>query len=74
MTRKEFELVRFLVKHENEALSREYIYEQVWWGSFKNADPRTVDGCVKRIRMKIGFHYITSIRGYGYMWNTEGIY
>ncbi len=67
MTPKEYELLFYLVKNKNVALSREKILNDVWGFDFFG-DDRTVDTHIKMIRNSIGEYrdYIITLRGLGY--------
>jgi DNA-binding response OmpR family regulator len=52
LTAKEFSLLRFLITHEGEVVSRESILNQVW-GYEKFPSTRTVDTFVHNLRQKI---------------------
>ncbi len=67
VTPREFELLLFLLKNKNIALSREQILNAVWNYDFFG-DARTIDTHVKNLRMKLGGpgEYIKTVRSYGY--------
>lgn len=67
LTPKEYELLVYLVKNKNIALSREKILNEVWGYDFFGED-RTVDTHVKMLRNSIGKYRdkITTVRGMGY--------
>lgn len=66
LTPKEFELLLYMAKNMNSALSREQILNKVW-GYDYFGDERIVDTNIKRLRAKLGnFENIKTIRGYGY--------
>lgn len=67
LTPKEYELLIYLIKNKNIALSREKILNEVWGYDFFGED-RTVDTHVKMLRNSIGKYRdkITTIRGMGY--------
>ncbi|MBW4829107.1 MAG: response regulator transcription factor [Clostridiaceae bacterium] len=67
MTPKEYELLFYLVKNKNVALSREQILNEVWGYDFFG-DDRTVDTHIKMIRNSISKYrdYIVTVRGFGY--------
>lgn len=67
MTPKEYELLFYLVKNRNVALSREKLLDNVWGYDFFG-DDRTVDTHIKMIRNSIGKYrdYIKTVRGVGY--------
>ncbi|HCX62487.1 response regulator transcription factor [Sedimentibacter sp.] len=67
LTPKEYELLFYLIKNKNVALSREKILSDVWGYDFFGFD-RTVDTHIKMLRNNLGkYRYIIStIRGIGY--------
>lgn len=65
LTSKEFDLLLFLVKNMQSALSREQILTHVWETDYFGGD-RVVDDLVRRIRKKMTEIHIETIYGYGY--------
>ena len=67
MTRKEFELLVFLIAQRGKICSREEILSKVWKGEVVVLD-RTIDVNITRLRSKIGEYggYIITRSGYGY--------
>lgn len=67
MTPKEYELLFYLVKNMNIALSREKLLEEVWGFDFYG-DDRTVDTHIKMLRNSLGEYrnLIITLRGMGY--------
>ena len=67
LTPKEYDLLVYLVRNKNIALSREKILNEVWGYDFFGED-RTVDTHVKMLRNSIGKYRdkIITIRGMGY--------
>lgn len=70
LTPKELELIRFLVAHRGEVLSRDKILEKVWGVKYFGTT-RTLDQCVAQIRKKIGDHgrtseFLLTVHGVGY--------
>ncbi|MGM9926484.1 MAG: response regulator transcription factor [Bacillus sp. (in: firmicutes)] len=66
LTLKEYELLNFLIEHENQVLSREQLLEHIW-GNDYNGSLRTVDTHVKTLRMKLKkADYIQTVWGIGY--------
>jgi two-component system phosphate regulon response regulator PhoB len=68
----EFKLLALLMKHQECALDRKTILEEIW-GDWKNSDTRTIDAHIKRLRQKLGPHgrAIETITGYGYRLNES---
>lgn len=67
MTPKEYELLFYLVRNMNIALSREKLLEEVWGFDFYG-DDRTVDTHIKMLRNSLGEYrnLIVTLRGMGY--------
>lgn len=66
LTLKEYELLLFLIRHKNQALSREQLFDNVWSGS-EGGSLRTVDTHIKTLRMKLKeADYIQTVWGFGY--------
>ena len=65
LTRLEFLVLKELMEHAGQALSKGQLLESVWGYDF---DPGSniVGVCVSRLRSKIGDHLITTVRGEGY--------
>lgn len=67
MTPKEYDLLFYLIKNRNIALSREKLLTEIW-GYDYFGDDRTVDTHIKMLRNSIGPYrdYIVTLRGMGY--------
>jgi len=67
LTRREFELLRFLVENRNRVLSRDRLLEKVW-GYERFVETRSVDVHVGRLRAKLGGvgQQIETVVGLGY--------
>jgi DNA-binding response OmpR family regulator len=67
LTRREFELLRFLVENRNRVLSRDRLLERVW-GYDRFIETRSVDVHVGRLRAKLGpaGDQIETVVGLGY--------
>lgn len=67
LTRREFELLRYLVENRNRVLSRDRLLERVW-GYDRYIETRSVDVHVGRLRAKLGAagHQIETVVGLGY--------
>jgi two-component system OmpR family response regulator len=65
LTRLEFLLLRELAEHAGRAVSKGELLATVWGYDF---DPgsNVVDVCVRRLRSKLGFDLIKTVRGEGY--------
>ncbi len=67
MTAKEYDLLFYLVKNRNIALTRDKLLEEVWGYDFFG-DDRTVDTHIKMLRNSLGEYrkFIVTLRGMGY--------
>lgn len=67
MSPKEYELLFFLSRNKNIALSRERLLTEVW-GYDYYGDDRTLDTHIKLLRRSLGIYqkYIVTVRGVGY--------
>lgn len=75
LTTKEFELLKFLMKHPNQVFSKEDLFERVW-GLDSLGDTSTVVVHIKRLREKIEFDpknpvFLETIWGSGYRFNNN---
>lgn len=71
LTRKELDLLTFLLSHAGTVFSREEILKNVWPEQVVVLD-RTIDVNITRLRRKIGpyGHHIITRQGYGYGWQA----
>jgi DNA-binding response OmpR family regulator len=72
LTRREFELLRYLVENRNRVLSRDRLLERVW-GYDRLIETRSVDVHVGRLRGKLGVagKQIETVVGLGYRFIEE---
>jgi len=74
-TLKEFELLRFLARHQGKVFTREQLLDQVW-GYDYTGDSRTVDVHIRHIRQKFEsdpgcLEFIETVRGVGYRFKED---
>lgn len=69
LAKKEFELLYFLCQHPNKIFNRDDILKRVW-GTDVYVVSRTVDVHIRKIREKVGEHYISTVKGIGYKFET----
>ncbi|MGM0508641.1 MAG: response regulator transcription factor [Fusobacteriota bacterium] len=67
---KEYKLLKVLTQNEGISLDRDTILNKVWGYNYFG-DFRTVDTHIKRLRKKLGFDYIKTVRGIGYRFEVE---
>jgi len=72
MTPKEYDLLFYLVKNKNLALTRDKLLEDVWGYDFFG-DDRTVDTHIKMLRNSLGEYrkFIVTLRGMGYKFEAN---
>jgi DNA-binding response OmpR family regulator len=70
LSKKEYELLNFLLEHPNYVHSRESLIKEIWKGA---TSLRTVDTTISRLRKKIKEYSsnITTRLGFGYCFNIE---
>ena len=73
LTPKEYDLLVYMVKNKNIALSRDKLLNQVWGYDFYEVNDNTLTVTIKRLRSKLGDYgnHIKTIRGIGYRWDNE---
>jgi len=72
LPRKEFEILYLMASRPNRLFSRDEIFSHVW-GSDSIVGERTMDVYIRKIRSKIGDHYIKTIKGVGYKFIQKNI-
>ncbi|MGB3800409.1 MAG: response regulator transcription factor [Lewinella sp.] len=65
LAKKEFDLLTLLAGKPGKVFSREEIFNKVW-GSDVIVGNRTIDVHIRKLREKLGDHYIKTIKGIGY--------
>lgn len=72
LTPKEYDLLFYLVKNRNLALSRDKLLSDIWGYDFFG-DDRTIDTHIKNLRNSLGPYrdYIVTLRGVGYKFEYE---
>ncbi len=70
LTKKEYELLEYLMRNKNIALTREQLLNNVWDYEYFG-DTNVVDVYIRYLRQKIdekyGVHFISTVRGVGYI-------
>lgn len=69
LNRKEYELLKFLIKNKGKALTRDEILDKVW--GYGKAETRTLDNHIARLR-KLGIDGIETVFGIGYRFKADG--
>lgn len=72
LTPKEYDLLFFLAKNKNIALTRNRLLEEVWGYDFFG-DDRTIDTHIKMLRNNLGKYrkFVVTLRGMGYKFEVE---
>lgn len=67
-TKKEFNIIYFLIKNKENLLTRDYILDKVW--GLGNGNNRLLDTHIKNIRKKLNLYskHIITTRSFGYCW------
>ncbi len=73
VTRKEFELLYYLISHAGKIFSRQDLLATIWADGGSYVLERTVDVHITHLRRKLGQYgtHIVTKSGYGYMWNKQ---
>ena len=71
MSPKEYDLLFYMIRNKNIALSREKLITEVWGYDFYG-DDRTLDTHIKLLRKSLGIYnkFIVTLRGVGYRFET----
>lgn len=72
LTPKEYELLSYFIKNQNQALSREQLLNKLWGYDFYG-DERTIDTHIKMLRNNLGKYrnLIITVRGMGYKFEIK---
>lgn len=65
LAKKEFELLYLLASKPNKVFTREQILKAIWEDSVVVTN-RTIDVHIRKLREKIGGHYVSTVKGVGY--------
>lgn len=69
LTKKEFDILKVLMKHQQQVVSKEHIFRDVWDTTYIG-ETRTLDMHIKSLRQKLKTHQATlsvkTVRGVGY--------
>jgi DNA-binding response OmpR family regulator len=76
LTKKEFDLLQYLVMNRNKVLTRHQLYEHLWGNILDDQyDSNFIDVHIKNVRRKLNVHapslWLETVRGVGYRINTE---
>lgn len=73
LSKKELQLLLFLLENAGQIVSKEQILEKVWDLDGQFVDENTVPVNISRLKSKIGNDYIRNVRGLGYIWTEESL-
>ena len=68
LTRTEYELFQWMRMHQGDVVFRDTLLRSIWELP-EEADTRSVDMCIRRLRVKIGGNAIQTVYGKGYILN-----
>jgi DNA-binding response OmpR family regulator len=71
LTRKEYDLLQYLILNRNKVLTRQQLYEHIWGNMLdEQYDSNFIDVHIKNVRKKLNFHsptpWLETVRGIGY--------
>lgn len=73
LSKREFDIVEFLMSNPNQVFDRERMYEAIW-GLDADGDSNVIKEHIRKIRAKLqdatGREYIETVWGMGYRWKT----
>jgi DNA-binding response OmpR family regulator len=77
LTKKEFDLLQYLLLNYNKVLTRHQLYEHIWGNILDDQyDSNFIDVHIKNLRKKLNSHALTpwleTVRGVGYRISVEG--
>ncbi len=72
LTRLEYRLLRYFIRHPGIVLSKSRLIEQVYEND-TDRDSNVIEVYINRLRKKIGKHLITTRRGQGYVYQDSGL-
>nr|WP_243403260.1 response regulator transcription factor [Sphingobacterium haloxyli] len=70
LAKKEFELLYLLASKPNKVFTREQILKAIWEDSVVVTN-RTIDVHIRKLREKIGDHYVSTVKGVGYKFEVS---
>jgi DNA-binding response OmpR family regulator len=76
ITKKEYDLLQYLIINKNKVLTRTQLYEHIWGNILDDQyDSNFIDVHIKNLRRKLNEHaptpWLETVRGIGYMVNLE---
>ncbi|MDR0199118.1 MAG: response regulator transcription factor [Streptococcaceae bacterium] len=71
LTKREFDILAYLIKHQGETVSRDKLLLKFWGLSSDVAETRTIDVSLSQLRKKLKKRYIRTKRGYGVIFDAS---
>jgi DNA-binding response OmpR family regulator len=76
LTKKEYDLLQYLVLNSNKVLTRHQLYEHIWGNMLDDQyDSNFIDVHIKNLRKKLNVHapapWLETVRGVGYRVSRE---
>jgi DNA-binding response OmpR family regulator len=76
LTKKEYDLLQYLILNQNRVLTRQQLYEHIWGNILDDQyDSNFIDVHIKNLRKKLNNHaptqWLETVRGVGYRISTE---
>ncbi|MDD3403055.1 MAG: response regulator transcription factor [Hespellia sp.] len=73
LSKKELQLLTYLMEHARKIVSKEQILEHIWDVDGQFVDDNTIPVNISRLKGKLGIDVIQNVRGMGYIWTEESI-
>lgn len=78
LTKKEFELLEYLIVNKGKVITRHQLYEHIWGNILEDQyDSNFIDVHIKNVRRKLNLHaqapWLETVRGLGYIVNPENM-
>ncbi|MDR2977197.1 MAG: response regulator transcription factor [Streptococcaceae bacterium] len=71
LTKREFDILEYLIEHQGEIVSRDALLKFFWGVSNSEVETRTIDVLIGRLRKKLDNRFIKSKRGFGYIFDEN---
>ncbi|MDE6424547.1 MAG: response regulator transcription factor [Ruminococcus sp.] len=72
LSKTEQKLLRILIEHKNQTLTREFLIDRIWTDGADFVDENALSVTINRLRKKLNAtDYIQTIYGIGYVWRTS---
>lgn len=72
LSKTEQKLLRILIEHKNQTLTREFLIDRIWTDGAEYVDENALSVTINRLRKKLNAaDYIQTIYGIGYVWRTS---